>query len=251
MDRRLLDALAFPHAKDFNFASRGDIVILVSWLEDRKIRELEIEERESLRRDHIGWDEVFSGYLNRLGCPFVWKSTNTLDCLNWLVAYSVSTEYEDCAEACLNLEAAAGEDEEEEFAAGDGGGGEMEVTPEVENVALHQEVDKLGALVHLTRLPEEENVEFLQRAARQVRLLLTPGSIHALSTNGSEGISLQHFPLGFDTKDEVVNQLAVVLRMLYLLDFRELQNDLNALIVLGQEFTANPKTSSTLGAVGK
>jgi len=35
--------------------------------------------------------------------------------------------------------------------------------------------------------------------------------------------------------DEIVNQVAVVLKMLYLSDFRELQNDLNALIVLGQE----------------
>ena len=40
--------------------------------------------------------------------------------------------------------------------------------------------------------------------------------------------------------DDIVNRLAVVLKMLYLADLRELQTDLNSLMVLGQEFTANP-----------
>ena len=40
--------------------------------------------------------------------------------------------------------------------------------------------------------------------------------------------------------DTDINQIATVLKMLYLSDFREMQNDLNALIVLGQEYTANP-----------
>lgn len=37
-----------------------------------------------------------------------------------------------------------------------------------------------------------------------------------------------------------MDEVAVVLRMLYLSDFRELQNEANGLIVLGQEYTANP-----------
>lgn len=40
--------------------------------------------------------------------------------------------------------------------------------------------------------------------------------------------------------DQDINQIATVLKMLYLSDFRELQNDLNALIVLGQGITAKP-----------
>ncbi len=43
--------------------------------------------------------------------------------------------------------------------------------------------------------------------------------------------------------DSVVNSVLLVLKMLYLSDFRDLQNDVNALIVLGQEFTANPYVS--------
>jgi hypothetical protein len=40
--------------------------------------------------------------------------------------------------------------------------------------------------------------------------------------------------------DTLVQQVAVVLKMLYLADFRDLQTELNCLIVLGQEYTANP-----------
>ena len=74
--------------------------------------------------------------------------------------------------------------------------------------------------------------------------------------NASETFSLQDFPLAHETKgrfvpyhyksyfilflDSTVNQVALVLRMLYLSDFRELQNEVNDLIVLGQEYTANP-----------
>jgi RLL motif-containing protein 1 len=82
-----------------------------------------------------------------------------------------------------------------------------------------------------------------------MRLFIAPGAREAILEGRST--DLAEFPQGLDTKDSVVNQIAVVLRMLYLHDFRELQNDLNALIVLGQDYTANPRTNSALGKVGR
>ena len=52
--------------------------------------------------------------------------------------------------------------------------------------------------------------------------------------------SLEAFPNVHKTQDTDVNKVLLVLRMLYLLDMRELQTELNSLIVLGQEYTANP-----------
>lgn len=52
-------------------------------------------------------------------------------------------------------------------------------------------------------------------------------------------------------KDPQLNRLITVLKMLHLDDFRDLQTDLNALIALGQEYTANPRTNSALGKVGR
>ena len=70
-------------------------------------------------------------------------------------------------------------------------------------------------------------------------------------SSSGENIDLSEFPLGFDTGDADVNKVATVLKMLYISDLRDLQNDLNGLISLGQEYTANPKTNTKLGKVGR
>ena len=245
--RRLLECLDCPYAKTVNFTSRGDVILLVTWLEDRKIRELEIEERELLRKEHSGWDAAFEKYLSKLGCPFAWSpaagSSAFTDCLAWLVSHAITTEYEDLSDECVNLEDQQQNDDEMDLEAA------APVTASA--VQLREEVDNLGKMVALIRKTDETDPEFLQRISRQVRLFLTEGSLKSLLAQGKEGIPLEDFPLGFDTQDAVVNQVAVVLRMLYISDFRELQNDLNALIVLGQEYTANPKTNSGLGKVGR
>jgi hypothetical protein len=127
-----------------------------------------------------------------------------------------------------------------------------EVINEENNSNLPTEINNLGELIGLNRDSDtEKDVDYLQRISRSVRLLLSPGSLESLDSKTTGGISLATFPLGFDTKDVVVNQVALVLKMLYLADFRELQNDLNALIVLGQEYTANPRTNTLLGKVGR
>jgi hypothetical protein len=254
--RTLLTCLDCPYASSVNFNSRGDVILLVTWLEDRKIRELEIDQREKLRKDHEGWDAAFGEYLMALGCPYLWNplssSSGYVDSLTWLISHSITAEYEDLSEECANQEAVlgnegcAGDEMQQDEAAS---GYILEESNQV--IELRAEVDNLAKLVALERKSDESDPELLQRISRQVRLLLTEGSMKSLMAQGSEGTPLQDFPLGFDTQDAVVNQIALVLRMLYLFDFRELQNDLNALIVLGQEYTANPKTNSGLGKVGR
>ena len=56
--------------------------------------------------------------------------------------------------------------------------------------------------------------------------------------------------LGFSTNSRGSNCGAKVLRMLYVEDLRTLQNEVNALLVSIQEFTADPRTDSKLGKVG-
>lgn len=216
------------------------MVTLVSWLEDSKIRELQISEREGLKVDRGQlWDTSFQEYLTRLSCPLTASPETLPECVEWLVSHAIAVEFEECSEACVGLE---GEMAAKNDRGGDSKNTDMEVCegnsetniPQNEMKDTKFEIDTLGNLVNLKRNENEIDVDFLQRISRQIRLLLTPGSLEALKSNvGSE--SLADFPLGFDTKDAIVNQVAVVLKMLYLSDFRELQNDLNALIVLGQE----------------
>lgn len=48
-----------------------------------------------------------------------------------------------------------------------------------------------------------------------------------------------------------VDAAASVLRMLYVADLRELQDQVNELLMQLQALTANPKTDSRLGKVGR
>lgn len=114
------------------------------------------------------------------------------------------------------------------------------------------EINKLGAMIQLERQDNENDADYLQRISTVIRLCLTSGSIETLKSKTVPGnLTINDFPVGFDTKDQILNQVSVVIKMLYLLDFRELQNDLNTLIVLGQEYTANPRTNSAMGKVGR
>lgn len=61
----------------------------------------------------------------------------------------------------------------------------------------------------------------------------------------------QDLDLGFDLNDPVLNKAAKVLRMLYIHNLRDLQTKGNELIVAVQTVTANPKTDTRLGKVGK
>ena len=67
----------------------------------------------------------------------------------------------------------------------------------------------------------------------------------------TELLDLQTFPLGFTTHDSTADHAAAILRMLYVLDLRELQDVVNDILVTVQEFTANPKTDASLGQVGR
>ena len=48
-----------------------------------------------------------------------------------------------------------------------------------------------------------------------------------------------------------MNDAAKILRLLHIKDLRELQTQINAAIVAVQAITANPKTDSRLGQVGR
>jgi RLL motif-containing protein 1 len=50
--------------------------------------------------------------------------------------------------------------------------------------------------------------------------------------------------------DQLVDRACAVLRLLFLSDLRTCQSTVNELLILAQEFTADPKTDAKLGKVG-
>ena len=95
---KLLAILGYPNHIDATL-DRKQVIQCVNWLEDRKIRELEISDREKLRNETGEFDSAYSAYLELLGCPFECNPSDPLETLTWLVSHAVSVEYEDCSEA--------------------------------------------------------------------------------------------------------------------------------------------------------
>lgn len=56
---------------------------------------------------------------------------------------------------------------------------------------------------------------------------------------------------GFNLGEVGVNNAAKMLRLLFLHDLRDLQTHINECIVAVQNLTANPKTDTSLGKVGR
>lgn len=242
--RRTLSCIEYPFAEEVELSDRKNIIHLVTWLEDLKIRDLELSERELLRQDSNIWNTTFSNYLDALECPYEWPLDSN-DCLIWLISYAVSAQYSDCSDSwseVIQIE----NDSSNTMIIQDA----TEMNEQLSNINS-SDVDSIGSLLGLARNGTENNPDYLQRISKVVSLFLTPGCIEALKTNNDGGIPLDAFPLGFDTGDIDVNQTATVLKMLYLSDFREMQNDLNSLLLLGQEYTANPRTNTKLGKVGR
>ncbi len=109
----------------------------------------------------------------------------------------------------------------------------------------------------------------MARIYQTLKFVLSSNAIESKNVNLGQylepGALLETFPLGFDTQgsqrrhashntlrcahcdytvssivDKIVNQVALVMKMLYLSDLRDLQNEVNSLLVLVQEYTANP-----------
>ena len=121
---RWLKALGYPKVLEFSECLQGDddagkvgLVTLVAWLEDRKIRALEVSERPVLRAGGRAWDQAFQSYLVAIDCPFAsqyaqakgfpvrkWQQNGPQSCasgaidrkvLTWLLQRAVSYEHED------------------------------------------------------------------------------------------------------------------------------------------------------------
>lgn len=92
---RSLKALQCPFVDTFSISNRDHVITLVRWLEDRKIREYDIQERVCLQSSPT-WEAHFNTYLERLSCPFKLVNGDVTDAVAWLVAYAVSLDYDDC-----------------------------------------------------------------------------------------------------------------------------------------------------------
>ena len=68
---------------------------VILWLEDQKIRQYKIEEREGLRdvKSSLAWSKSYEKYLEAVGCPSFLKTRN--EQLDWLLCLAIKLVYQE------------------------------------------------------------------------------------------------------------------------------------------------------------
>lgn len=118
--------------------------------------------------------------------------------------------------------------------------------------------DGVSELAKILKIPEHPNhLITLKAITRLIKTELCTSDKEERPTSSGDmtateqGFTLDNCPLGFDVSDKQLQRPAKVLRMLYVNDLRDLQNKVNQIIVTVQSMTANPKTDSALGKIGR
>jgi len=246
---RKLQALEYPQWQCFDHTDVDQVQVLVAWLENQKIREYPENERAGLSGAGVTreqWEGHLRQYLEDLNLSHSLEGSlvsaeNLPKLLQRLIAFALGVEFRDVSSACNRAATCV----------------QRRLHAPHENVD-DQEIQKaVGAIAEtLQVLPGETGAETLAAVQAVLAAHLAPkeSSRGTKSTKGQPKIqrfNQQVFSLGFSTGDRQLDQAATVLRLLYINDLRQLQTQVNDVVSTFQEFTANPKTDSRLGKVGR
>ncbi|RWS09343.1 UPF0568 protein C14orf166-like protein [Dinothrombium tinctorium] len=250
MFSRKLSALFYPSLDRFDIDNVTEFRKLVVWCEDQKIRHYTIEDRAALRNINSDrWDAAYEQYLKDISCPFDVKEKHFV--IDWLLSFSLRLQYEDnlpsMEEKCENSNESMNAPKivfHNPFDKLDFGSEEFKqgVSKLAQILKVVQNPDHLVTLKAISLLVKSKLVKDAKEEEKAKSTLI--------KCKGSQ-ISIEDVLLGFDTGDAVLNRAAKVLRLLHINELRALQTQINELIVSVQSLTANPKTDTALGKVGR
>ncbi|XP_043676733.1 RNA transcription, translation and transport factor protein isoform X2 [Vespula pensylvanica] len=247
MFNRKLKALGYLEWDKVNGNNTEHFRKVVIWLEDQKIRLYTIEKRNDLRNIKSDkWPEVFQKYCKDIDCPV---TTNPLDQLEWLIGRAVNLEYTD---DCKKYQQVTGNKKNKQESLKPS----LKSSNPLDNLDFYSKEFKNGvnAIAKLLNIPKHSShLTTLEACSKLVCNRLNAAAIANPNTVIVKG---KPFPI-MDTKsgislgDVVLDNAAKGLTLLYIHDLRNLQTKINELIVSVQNITANPKTDTKLGKVGK
>jgi len=247
--RNKLRALEYNQLDTFSLSDEKEIQKLVVWLEDVKIRFYKIEERGSLRNYNENWIKELYKYLQNLKCPRKYSEQlnqkEKLIVLDWLLNHAISLQYKDNS-AQYNSNA--------EFLRKQSGSSKLEDETIYDSPEFKAEIESLSKTLQIPQHSDHRVVlktilEIVEKKFSEEKI--KEALQNKDKTKTSNELSPEIFPLGFDTGDPQVNECATVLRLLYIEDQKVLQTKINELLVEIQNYTANPKTDTSLGKIGK
>ncbi|XP_041353205.1 RNA transcription, translation and transport factor protein-like isoform X2 [Gigantopelta aegis] len=222
---------------------------MVLWLEDQKIRHYKIEDRVPLRNIQSDeWSKALDLYLQQLNCP--WNAKDKSALIDWLLGYAVRLEYGD------NVEKYKAVTPESVHLCRTGVSGQASNPLETLNFDDPNFKAGVTSLCMMLQIPPHpDHLQQLKAICLLVKEKLSKEAIAAISSSSTETkaeqIPLDKMELGFEAGDYIMNDAAKILRLLHIKDLRELQTQINTAIVAVQAITANPKTDSRLGKVGR
>ncbi|KAK9805942.1 hypothetical protein WJX73_007158 [Symbiochloris irregularis] len=247
----LLKALRYPGAAPQGTQITKSYRQVVAWLEDNQIRQLKQEDRGNLlATNNSAWQVAYEEYLLELDCPFTLQAGNATGVLEWLLHLAVGLCYQD---NCVSVPQNAASPAQQQPP----GQGTQTLLDDLGSQQLADGLQKLRDCLQM-QTSSSSQADDLQ-AARDVIVEQILPLVESTEAQQRSGQALQHlssldadaFPLGFSTGDPGVDLAGTILRMLFIKDLRQLQTVIDETMVQVQEFTANPRTDSTLGRVGR
>ncbi|KAI5643596.1 putative carnitine deficiency-associated protein domain-containing protein [Phthorimaea operculella] len=218
-----LTALGHPSPDNFNCEDENEYRSVVLWLEDQKIRHYKIEDREGLRNiDSESWTEAYDAYQKDLVSPCSEGSLN--EQLNWLLSYAVRLEYADNVVKYKNAKV------EQPKAAPNVVSSNPLDNLDFSSPAFKTGVERVSTIAGIGPHPDPKF-----RLAALAKILKT--APHPEPTSKDQGF--------------VVQQPSDVLKLMFVQDLRNLQTKINEALVAVQTVTADPRTDTKLGRVGR
>lgn len=244
MFRRKLCSLEYQKSENFDHSDENEFRNLMLWLEDQKIRHYKIEDRAGLRNTNgSDWSKALQHYMEELGCPYqVAERTLVID---WMLGYAIRLEYGDADQYKAVTPASV-----QKMSSKPTGSANP-----LDNLDFNDADFKAGvaSLSMILKVPPHANhLEQLKAISLLVKDRLSKEALEK-SSSQKKGVQvpLDKTELGFETGDYIINEAAKIVRLLHIKELRDLQTQINSAIVGVQTLTANPKTDSRLGKVGR
>jgi len=229
--RRKLVSLSYHSPDTFTISNAEHVKHFVVWAENQKIRAYPIEQRGVL--EGADWRAASRTYFKQLQCPYDIDKA-PLAALDWLASYAVRLEYSDNSDHFITASKVS-----HQSCTNTG------VGLDVSTVQFKSGVNTLRDLLNIA--PHHDYLEVLKACRILVERNLAPGTVKVTGDKMVMGKT----ELGLDLSDSSLNEAAKALRLLHVEELRIIQTQINEAIVTAQALTANPKTDTKLGAVGR
>jgi len=257
-----LMTLGHPNPSQFNAQDVQQLRSLVVWLEDNHVKS---GAGEGFRDTYAAnWQVNFDAYLDRLNFPRDWfaESQNVLsDAVSWIVGQAIQQKYAPKARE-LNVRASArmmdavdlGQEDKNSPAK------KLKVSSSnpIENMDFQSEEFKDGVkrLQKLLEVPDihPDHLVGLEACCKIILSRLNQKSLRNPGKAAPKGetFDLKDHSFGVNgVNDPALAEAVKILRLTHLTHLRDLQSDINAAIETVQAATANPKTDTRLGKVGR